>query len=252
MPKSTWVFAGILSGLVLIALGWLQLRTHAEARDRAEAAAAEAKAAQEALTSTNATLVTELQGTLSRIEELEQAVAQAEKTQAGLEQQMRNELESRDVTISELRGKLTVDILDRILFASGEARLKPEGEAVLSKVAQVLSRFPNRSVQIVGHTDNVPIRNRTPDGFTDNWALSAGRAVSALRYLTEKASVDARRLSAVGCGEFHPIAANDTPEGRARNRRIAVVVLPEEFAAPDAKKTKAPKEAEAPEATPNP
>jgi len=156
-----------------------------------------------------------------------------EKTQQGLEQQLRSELESRDITISELQGRLTVNILDRVLFDSGEARLKPEGETVLRKVAEVLTRHPKRAVQVVGHTDNAPIRGRTAEGFTDNWALSAGRAVAAVRFLSGVAGVDPQRLSAMGCGEFHPLASNETSEGRSRNRRIAVVVLPGEFGAPD-------------------
>ena len=235
MPKSTWIFASVLSVLVLLSIGWLQIRSNNQARARAEALATEAAASQAAAASTNAALTADLQVALARVAELEDAVAQAEKAQAGLEQQMRGELESRDVTISELRGRLTVDILDRILFPSGEARLKPEGEALLGKVANILAKYPDRAIQIVGHTDNVPIRSRTAEGFTDNWALSAGRAVSAVRYLTERAGVDPRRLSAVGSGEFRPIAPNDTAEGRARNRRIAIVVMPEEFAAPDLK-----------------
>ncbi|MBN9690744.1 MAG: OmpA family protein [Verrucomicrobia bacterium] len=235
MPKSTWIFASILSALVLLSIGWLQIQSNNRARAQAEARAAEAASRQAADASTNAALAAELLVALARVAELEEAVALAEKAQVGLEQQMRGELESRDVTISELRGRLTVDILDRILFPSGEARLKPEGEALLGKVASILAKYPDRAVQIVGHTDNVPIRSRTAEGFTDNWALSAGRAVSAVRYLTERAGVDPRRLSAVGAGEYRPIAPNDTAEGRARNRRIAIVVLPEEFAAPDVK-----------------
>jgi len=169
---------------------------------------------------------------------------------------MQAELDSKEVTISELQGKLTLSILDRILFDSGRAEVKPEGRAVLKKVAGVLGKFPNRPVQVIGHTDNVPIRGRTPDGFSDNWELSAGRAVSAVRFLVEQAGVDPRRISAVGSGEFKPIADNATVDGRARNRRIAIVVLPEELGSADlprAKPQEAPKPVENPDAgTPTP
>ncbi|MBL9172058.1 MAG: OmpA family protein [Verrucomicrobiales bacterium] len=240
MPKSTWIFAGVLSALVLAAIGILQIRTSSRERARAEAAAENAQRQLADVSGTNGVLTAELQAARSRVEELEEAISRVEKAQQGLEQKLRSELESRDITISELQGRLTVNILDRILFDSGEARLKPEGEAVLRKVAQVLTQFPKRAVQVVGHTDNAPIRGRTAEGFTDNWALSAGRAVSAVRFLSEAAGVDPHRLSAVGCGEFRPLAPNDTAEGRARNRRIAVVVLPEEFGAPDLKTPGAP------------
>lgn len=161
---------------------------------------------------------------------LKEQVEESDRARLSMEQQFRADLESKDVTISELQGRLTVDILDRVLFDSGESRLKPEGAAVLSKVASLLGRYPDRQVQIAGHTDNVPIRNRTAEGYTDNWALSAGRATAAVRHLVESGGVDPHRVAAVGFGEFRPIADNSTPEGRARNRRIAVVVLPQEVA----------------------
>ena len=238
MPKHTWIFASILSALVLMGIGFLQYRSQQGALERAEAAARESEKALTAARSEQTIVQATLQSSLERIAELEAAMTEATQKRSGLEEQMRQEVQSRDVTISELRGRLTVDILDRVLFDSGESRLKPEGEAILARVAQVLSRFPGRALQVVGHTDNVPIRNRTSEGFTDNWALSAGRAVSAVRFLVDKAGVDPRRLNAVGCGEFHPLAPNDSAEGRARNRRIAIVVLPEELAPGDLPKPK--------------
>ncbi|MBN8247195.1 MAG: hypothetical protein J0L84_07095, partial [Verrucomicrobia bacterium] len=137
MPRSTWVFAAILSCLMLASIGVLQLRTASRARSRAEAEAEAARQALSAATSTNAVLASDLEAARQRTAELEEAMAQVEKAQQGLEQQLRSELESRDITISELQGRLTVNILDRVLFDSGEARLKPEGETVLRKVADV-------------------------------------------------------------------------------------------------------------------
>ncbi len=164
-----------------------------------------------------------------RAAELAAAVVEASTASRKLEEEMRAAVRSRDVVISELQGKLTLDILDRILFDSGEAALKPEGMQVLDQIAGVLAHYTNRHVQVIGHTDNLPIRVRYPS----NWELSAARAIAAVRYLTEKAKVDPRLLSAVGSGEFQPIADNATAEGRARNRRIALVVLPETFAGGD-------------------
>lgn len=238
MPKSTWLIAGVITLVLLLILGGLQLRQHGQRSAAAEQAAIAARQAAELAGTTNAVLAAELEGLRARAAELEQQVQQAAQAQQGLEQQMRAELESRDVTISELQGRLTVDILDRVLFDSGLTVLKPEGQAVLRKVAGVLAKFPKRTIQVVGHTDNVPIRSRTADGFTDNWALSAGRAVSAVRFLVEHCGVDPKHLSAAGSGEFQPIADNATPEGRAKNRRIAVVVLPEEFGAPERAKSR--------------
>lgn len=164
-----------------------------------------------------------------RAETLAREFSTITNTQQRLESEMRAAVQSRDIAISELQGKLTVNILDRILFDSGEATLKAEGMQVLDQVAKVLARFESRQIQVFGHTDNIPIRLK----FPSNWELSTARAVSAVRYLTEKAGVDPKRLSAVGCGEFQPIADNATAEGRAKNRRIALVVLPEQFAPTD-------------------
>jgi chemotaxis protein MotB len=164
-----------------------------------------------------------------RIESLIKEKEDAQKKRSEMEGQMRNALQSKEVTISELQGKLTVNILDRVLFDSGEAQLKPEGEQVLGQIASVLSKFPNNQIYVVGHTDNVPIRYSAFSRYANNWELSTARATAAVRYLTEKAGVKPERLAAVGFGEFHPVADNSTAEGRAKNRRIAIVVMPEYF-----------------------
>ncbi len=233
MPKQVWLFAAILSALFLGSIGFLQVREAKFSHRAAVEAAEAARLAAEAAARTNGILSAELEMLRSKAAELEQQVQKATEDRSSLEKQMRSELESRDVTISELQGRLTINILDRVLFDSGEADLKPEGQQVLLKLAQVLQQHTNRQVQVVGHTDNVPIHSRTRGGFTDNWSLSAGRATAAVRFLQEQAKVDPRRLAAVGLGQFRPLADNATPEGRARNRRIAVVILPEEIVPTD-------------------
>jgi chemotaxis protein MotB len=151
----------------------------------------------------------------------------------GLEGEMRADLESKDVTISNLKGKLTVNILDRIMFDSGEAVLKPDGEAVLQKVAAILVKHPEIKIHVIGHTDNVPIRAAARSRFASNWELSAARALAAVHFLNEQAGIDARRMGAVGYGEFRPLADNATAEGRAKNRRIAIAILSDELAGAD-------------------
>ena len=167
-----------------------------------------------------------LQAQVADLEKEKEMVGQKAK---GLEDEMRSDLESKDVTISNLQGKLTVNILDRVMFDSGESVLQPDGEAVLRKIAGILAGHPEIKIHVIGHTDNVPIRGR----FASNWELSTARALAAVHFLTEKAGVDPRRVGAVGYGEFRPIADNSTPEGRARNRRIAITILPDELAGAD-------------------
>ncbi len=168
---------------------------------------------------------------------LREEQAAATRSQQNLEAEMRRAIESKDITISELQGKLTVDILERVLFDSGEAKLKPEGEQILRRVAVVLAQYPTRQVHVIGHTDNIPIRAASWSRYPSNWELSTARATAAVRFLSEEAGVDPRRLGAVGYGEFRPVAENESPEGRAKNRRIALVVLSEELVGSDSAPT---------------
>ena len=179
---------------------------------------------------TNQDQIGTLQGEVAELQKQKEAVEQMSN---GLEKEMRTDLESKDVTISKLQGKLTVNILDRVMFDSGEAVLKPAGQAVMQKVADLLAKHPELKIHVIGHTDNVPIRPGAHNRFASNWELSTARALAAVHFLTEQGAVDPHRVGAVGYGEFRPIADNTTAEGRAKNRRIAITILPDELAAAD-------------------
>jgi len=120
---------------------------------------------------------------------------------------------------------IEIEIKSSILFASGSARLAPQARPILRKIGEILGKFDNQ-VQVEGFTDNVPIDT---EEFPSNWELSSARAASVV-HLLAGAKVDPRRLSAVGYGEFKPIASNDTPAGRRKNRRISIVVLSDAIA----------------------
>lgn len=226
MPKPVLIIGAVVCLLLLLLLGWLDWRRMGEQRDAALREAAALHDQLAAAAATNATVETEVQGLRAHAAELERAASEAAKARDTLETQMRSALDTKDVTISALQGRLTVNILDQVLFDSGRALLRPEGQAILQKVGKVLEQFPGRRVEVVGHTDNTPVRGRTPEGFTDNWGLSAGRALSAVRFLIES-GLQPARCSAAGCGEFRPVADNASNEGKARNRRIEVIVLPD-------------------------
>ena len=121
------------------------------------------------------------------------------------------------------RGRLVIELPGEVLFAGGSARLSRAGREVVAEVAQELSRLRNRRLQVEGHTDALPIATRE---FPSNWELSVARAVAVVRAL-ESGGVRPGVLSAAGFAATMPRADNDTPEGRARNRRIEIVVLPE-------------------------
>jgi chemotaxis protein MotB len=116
---------------------------------------------------------------------------------------------------------VTVSITDTMLFQPGQAEVLNEARGTLSRVAAALKEFPHQ-IRIEGHTDNVPIHTKE---FPTNWELSTARALNITRFLAEEGYLPPERLAASGYGEFHPVAGNDTPEGRAQNRRVELVIL---------------------------
>jgi chemotaxis protein MotB len=109
-----------------------------------------------------------------------------------------------------------------VLFDSGKTVIKPAGQTALARVAQVLAGITDRKYQVAGHTDDVPIHSAR---FPSNWQLSTARAVEVVNFLIT-GGMKAQQLSAAGYGEFDPVAPNDTPENRALNRRIEIVLEP--------------------------
>jgi chemotaxis protein MotB len=233
MPKETWIAAIVLTVIVVIGLVMLTSGQHNEELDRAKAELVEARTASAKRQAEIEGLNAKLAEAQTHIEDLQKEHDAAVQMHKSLEDEMRAALESKDVTISQLQGRLTVNILDRVLFDSGEAELKPDGATVLRKVADILAQHPKLKIHVIGHTDNIPIRASARGRYTSNWELSTARATAAVRFLSESAGVDPRRLGALGYGEFRPVADNSTVEGRARNRRIAITILSEELAGAD-------------------
>jgi chemotaxis protein MotB len=142
---------------------------------------------------------------------------------------MKSEIERGQITITQLKGKLKVNMLDEILFDSGKTTIKPEGVEVLERVGEILSNVKDRAINVEGHTDNVPIGPELARRYPTNWELSAARATNVARYLQEKIGIDPTLLSATGYGEYYPVASNESEEGQARNRRIEIVLVPREI-----------------------
>ena len=117
---------------------------------------------------------------------------------------------------------MLLELPNDVLFDSGRTDLKDTGRRTLVEIAQVLKTMPDRRFQVAGHTDNVKIQ--TPR-FPSNWELSTARAVEVVKLLIES-GMDSKDLSAAGYGEFAPVAGNDAPDGRSRNRRIEIALVP--------------------------
>lgn len=240
MDKQIWLIAGGITTAFLIGVLVLTAVTKNKQAVQAQTELAEAQAAAQRAEAEAKQLQEKLAESQAHAAELEKEKEAATQSRQSLEDEMRSALESKDVTISKLQGKLTVNILDRIMFDSGEAQLKPDGESVLRKVASILTQHPELKIHVVGHTDNVPIRTSARSRFPSNWELSTTRATAAVRFLSEQCGVDPHRLGAVGYGEFRPVADNTSVEGRAKNRRIAITILADELAGADASPTMPP------------
>ena len=198
-----------------------------------------------ALEQVNKELKGENEGLKARVDELTKQVAEQKERVADLEMikeqkvqevsseynsmidKMKAEIAQGQVTITELKGKLTVNMVEAVLFDSGKAEVKKEGLVVLQKVVDVLKDAKDKVIRVEGHTDNVPIAGALARVYPTNWELSAARAVNVTRFLQAQ-GIDPAQLSAVGYGEFKPVADNETKEGKAKNRRIEIVLIPKD------------------------
>jgi chemotaxis protein MotB len=166
----------------------------------------------------------------------EEEIGRLKATYDTLMADMKAEIDQGQVTITKLADRLSVSMVDRILFPSGEAEITPAGLKVLQRVGNVLKNAENKVIRVEGHTDNVPISDKLADKFPTNWELSTARASNVVRFLEEKVAIDPARLEAVGLSEFHPVASNATAQGRSRNRRIEIALLPDLREVPTATK----------------
>jgi flagellar motor protein MotB len=174
--------------------------------------------------------VRRLRGRLSTLTQ-EKALAETEVDQlkstyesliSGLNQQ----IENQEVTIERFEEKISVTFVDRILFEFGKATISAEGEDILQKVGETLRGIEDRKIRVVGHTDSRPILSEYQYKFPSNWELSAARASAVVRHFQNEIGLDPRSLEAVGRSFYDPVASNDTPEKRAKNRRVEIIVAP--------------------------
>lgn len=159
----------------------------------------------------------------------EDEIRRLTKTQEELSRSLKDEIAKGNITIQQVRDRLTINMVDRVLFDSGRADIKPAGVKVLKQVSDVLSKVGDKQIRIEGHTDNVPISTKLQDKFKTNWELSTARATIVVRYLIDQGGVQREVLSAVGYADTHPIASNDSEQGRSSNRRIEIVLYPKDL-----------------------
>jgi chemotaxis protein MotB len=159
---------------------------------------------------------------MQTLKQIEEETQKRNAIYASFVDKLQGMIDGGRLTVSIENGRIVINLPEKVLFASGSAELNDEGKTALKEIAGVLGDFSDRRFQVEGHTDNIPIKSSS--GYS-NWELSSDRALSVVHLMSE-AGVDAKNLSAAGFGEFQPRADNGTKEGRALNRRIEIVMLP--------------------------
>jgi chemotaxis protein MotB len=142
-----------------------------------------------------------------------------------LRERLSKELTDKNVEIEQLKGQLSVRMLDKIVFKSGSADILPQGTEVLDKLADAIKDSTD-TIRVEGHTDDTPISDKLKVKYPSNWELSAARASAVARYFETKHFINPKRLESLGFSMYHPMAPNDSDENKQRNRRVEIVLKP--------------------------
>jgi len=181
---------------------------------------------EKAATEQERDLLREKTGDLSKKAEKAERLERATQTYQDLQRKLEKEIQEGKVQLTEMKNRLTMTMVDKIIFPSGSTEISKEGKLVLDKVVSILKDIKDKRIQVEGHTDNVPIVSELKKRYPTNWELSTARATEVVRYLQEQGGLDPKLLSATGYSEYQPVAPNDTDNGKHKNRRIEIVLLP--------------------------
>ena len=174
-------------------------------------------------------LNSELASNTKRLNELESMIAAKDAAMKKLKDTLSkalNAFEGKGLTVEQKNGKVYVSMENKLLFQTGSWAVGSEGRSAVVEVSKVLAQNPDITVLIEGHTDNDKILGNIGGGIESNWDLSTKRATAIVNILAENAGIRKQNLTAAGRGEFAPILSNDTPEGKAKNRRIEIILTP--------------------------
>lgn len=162
---------------------------------------------------------------MDAIKERDRVIEEQKHSYDNVVSELTDEIKKGEIAVKQLKDKLTLTMVEKILFDSGKADIKTNGKKVLDRVAEILKTITDKQIRIEGHTDNVPIGAVLAEKFPTNWELSTARATTVARYLQEK-GVSPAVLNAAGYSEYKPVESNETDEGKAKNRRIEIVLIP--------------------------
>ncbi len=191
---------------------------------------AQLEAKEQALAAENTRLEAlkkQLEDRSNRVAELEAVIAAKDKAMTNLKNAISRALtdfEGKGLTVEQRDGKVYVSMENKLLFSSGSWAVGSEGRKAVEQLGAVLANNPDIAILIEGHTDNVPYKGNSQ--LSGNWDLSTKRATAIVNILRENAKINPENLTAAGRGEYAPVATNDTVEGKAKNRRIEVILTP--------------------------
>lgn len=171
----------------------------------------------------------ELDGKSSRVAELESKLAAQDKNLRNLKESLSKalfEFEGKGLTVEQKNGKVYVSMENKLLFPSGSWTVSSEGKNAVEQLASVLAKNPEIAILIEGHTDNDKVLGNLGGGITNNWDLSTKRATAIVNILEQTPGIDKKNLTAAGRSEFAPVTSNGTTAGKAKNRRIEVILTP--------------------------
>ncbi len=174
-------------------------------------------------------LKTDLDASSKRLSELEAYIASKDASMKKLKETLLKSLKAFDgkgLTVHEKDGKVYVSMENKLLFQTGSWAVNAEGKTAVVEVGKVLAQNQELSILIEGHTDDDKITGNLGGGIESNWDLSTKRATAIVNILSENKGVNKQNLTAAGRGEFAPLMSNDSPEGKAKNRRIEIILTP--------------------------
>ncbi len=239
MHKASWVFLLAVSLMLTAGCKKDELRAKDARIAELEASGQATGTSLEQCKQDKANLDKLVKGYTGEINAMEAALAEAAAREAraakrlaeynSMLKQLKSMIDSGKLKVRIVRNKMVIELPEAVLFASGSAKLKTEGVRVLAELGPVLASLKGRDFQVGGHTDNKPIRTKR---FPSNWELSGARAIDVTQLLIEY-GVPATRVSAAAYAATQPVADNDTPEGRALNRRIEIALQPNLDELPD-------------------
>ena len=190
--------------------------------DKERAAKAELDQQRERLEAEKKDLLALKEELSKSVQSKDEELSKLKGTYDELQDKMKAEIAKGDIQLTNAGGRLKVDLIDKVLFDSGEADISKRGEEVLARVGAVLARMEDKQIQVSGHTDDAPISARLLNQYPTNWELSAARAIAVVHYLQDTAKLDPTRLAALAFSQYAPVSKKD----RAANRRLEIVVAP--------------------------